>query len=408
MKTLMTLLVLVASVLTLHLAEVSSAETYTHSDLRKMATQAANRYGVDVRLIFAIIQQESGWKTKVVSSANAIGLMQIWPPTGISFCGLTKKQLYNPTKNLDCGVRYFSQQLKKFNGSVKLALCAYNAGPNRARQGLKRCNRIKETRKYIVNIYGSWCKGKQCKPRSAFPDSAKTIADNWYESAGGSKIWWRLVCEAIDFVYDQKMAKLNPKAVGQSAKKPSQQKIWNHVFNETVNDIHSDEVGTKRWPRSRKTIINDILENCQEEDREVRSRKNSYHQFRTDNRLINCDFTSQSVLWTLVCQAINAVSDNKALLKSKFYVKLQPMASSKAQCKQTAKRAMEQSAFTELNIGKHGVWGVKKGYKAQIKCSNAEKAIAFVVVGAKGKTVMALIEQLQKNFGKGFSVTRDP
>ncbi len=91
-----------------------------------------------------------------------------------------------------------------------------------------------------------------------------------------------------------------------------------------------------------------------------------------------------------------------------FYVKLQRMASSKAQCKRTAKRAMDRSAFTDIISGKHGVWAVKEGYKAQIKCSKTEKVIVFVVVGEKGEMVMEFNDQLQNNFGNGFFKTRDP
>jgi len=90
-----------------------------------------------------------------------------------------------------------------------------------------------------------------------------------------------------------------------------------------------------------------------------------------------------------------------------FYVKLQRMTSSKAQCKQTAMIAMAKSAFTDIVSGKHGIWGVKDGYKAQIKCSQKEKVIVFIVVGSEGKMVMILNDQLQHNFGKGFSNTRD-
>ncbi|MEK8016021.1 MAG: hypothetical protein VSS75_004070 [Candidatus Parabeggiatoa sp.] len=90
-----------------------------------------------------------------------------------------------------------------------------------------------------------------------------------------------------------------------------------------------------------------------------------------------------------------------------FYVKLQRMTSSKAQCKQTAMIAMAKSGFTDILSGKHGIWGVKDGYKAQIKCSQKEKVIVFIVVGSEGKMVMILNDQLQHNFGKGFSKTRD-
>jgi hypothetical protein len=90
-----------------------------------------------------------------------------------------------------------------------------------------------------------------------------------------------------------------------------------------------------------------------------------------------------------------------------FYVKLQPMTFSKEQCKQTARKAMKKLGFIDLVSGKHGVWGVKEGYKAQIKCSQAEQAIVFVVVGENAQTVINFNDQLQRNFGRGFRITRD-
>ena len=91
-----------------------------------------------------------------------------------------------------------------------------------------------------------------------------------------------------------------------------------------------------------------------------------------------------------------------------FYLKLQRMSMSKNECKRLAKQAMALSDFTDLTEGKHGVWGVKQGYKAQIKCSQVEQVIAFIVVGQEGAVVMDFNDQLQKNFGTGFPITRDP
>lgn len=91
-----------------------------------------------------------------------------------------------------------------------------------------------------------------------------------------------------------------------------------------------------------------------------------------------------------------------------FYVKLQRMSMDKKECKRLAKQTMALSDFTDLTEGKHGVWGVKQGYKAQIKCSQVEQVIAFIVVGQKGAVVMNFNDQLQKNFGTGFPITRDP
>ena len=131
------------------------AQNDNRDELQEMARQAAWRYGVDVSLVFAIINQESRWHPKIVSPKGAIGLMQIMPSTGNGECGLTKKQLYDPYNNLDCGVRYFKQQLDRF-GSVKLALCAYNAGPHRVAKRGNQCPTFKETAHYVHNIMTDW------------------------------------------------------------------------------------------------------------------------------------------------------------------------------------------------------------------------------------------------------------
>jgi len=91
-----------------------------------------------------------------------------------------------------------------------------------------------------------------------------------------------------------------------------------------------------------------------------------------------------------------------------FYIKLQRMTSSKVQCKQTARITMEKVGFIDIVSGKHGIWGVKNGYKAQIKCSKAEQAIIFLVVGKDVQIAVSFNDQLQQNFGSGFHITRDP
>ncbi|MDM8560085.1 lytic transglycosylase domain-containing protein [Candidatus Parabeggiatoa sp. HSG14] len=132
---------------------------FSDTDYKGMAWQTAKRYHIDVSLLFAIVHQESRWKPKVISPKGAIGLMQIMPSTGESFCGLSEEQLFTPKLNLDCGTRYFLQQLKEF-GTVKKALCAYNAGPTRVRK-LGRCPRFKETTHYTNVILTNWNGGKQ-------------------------------------------------------------------------------------------------------------------------------------------------------------------------------------------------------------------------------------------------------
>ncbi len=127
-------------------------------DIRGLAWQSARRYHVDATLLFAIINQESRWNSDAISPKGAVGLMQIMPETGWKECGFNEEQLFNPQLNLDCGTRYFTQLFKQF-GSVKLALCAYNAGPERVAQ-LGRCPQFQETIRYTQNILTAWQGGK--------------------------------------------------------------------------------------------------------------------------------------------------------------------------------------------------------------------------------------------------------
>jgi soluble lytic murein transglycosylase-like protein len=138
--------------------EIIRKPYFSSDDLKGMAWETARRYHIDVPLLFAIVRQESGWNPKAISPKGAIGLMQIMPATGKDFCGLTEKQLLNPRHNLECGTAYFAQQLKEF-GSVRLALCAYNAGPTRVRN-LGECPPFKETTQYTHNILKNWKGGE--------------------------------------------------------------------------------------------------------------------------------------------------------------------------------------------------------------------------------------------------------
>ena len=90
--------------------------------------QAADTYGVDQKLIWAVIEQESGGDAKAVSSAGAQGLMQLMPATAK---GLGVKDSFDPQQNILGGTKYLSQMLQKYDGDTEAALAAYNQGPGR-------------------------------------------------------------------------------------------------------------------------------------------------------------------------------------------------------------------------------------------------------------------------------------
>lgn len=108
----------------------------------------ARRYGVDPSLIKAIIHVESGFNHRAVSRMGAKGLMQLMPGTARDL------KVYNPfnaKQNIDGGTRYFRQIMDDFNGDVKLALAAYNAGPDLVSK-LQRIPAIPETRNYVRKV----------------------------------------------------------------------------------------------------------------------------------------------------------------------------------------------------------------------------------------------------------------
>jgi hypothetical protein len=94
-------------------------------------SRAAAEYQVDPALVRAIIFAESGYNPSAVSNKGAMGLMQLMPGTadamGVEDC-------FDPEHNIYGGVRYFRKLCNQFDGDVKLALAAYNAGSRKVRE----------------------------------------------------------------------------------------------------------------------------------------------------------------------------------------------------------------------------------------------------------------------------------
>ncbi len=109
----------------------------------------ARRHGVAPELVRAVIAAESAGNPRAVSSAGAIGLMQLMPATAASL-GVNPWQ---PLENLRGGISYLGTLLRAFGGNARLALIAYNAGPqhaSRVRDGSAVAYR--ETRRYLDAI----------------------------------------------------------------------------------------------------------------------------------------------------------------------------------------------------------------------------------------------------------------
>jgi hypothetical protein len=116
--------------------------------LHPIVIQAASRHRVDPALVKAIIMAESGYNTRAISKRGAKGLMQLMPATAQA---LGVEDAFNPKQNISGGVRYFKQLVNQFDGDVKLALAAYNAGSRNVRhyQGIPP---FRATRFYIKKV----------------------------------------------------------------------------------------------------------------------------------------------------------------------------------------------------------------------------------------------------------------
>ena len=92
----------------------------------KFIHAAAQKYGVDERLIAQVIAAESNFNAKAVSRKRALGLMQLLRETAAHYA---VANVFDPAQNIDAGTHYLKDLLHRYRGDVRLALAAYNAGP---------------------------------------------------------------------------------------------------------------------------------------------------------------------------------------------------------------------------------------------------------------------------------------
>lgn len=100
---------------------------------------------LNMALLHALIRQESAFDPGAHSSAGARGLMQLMPATAkgiardLKIKGHSTDRLTDdPLHNLTLGSAYLESMLKKYNGSMVMALAAYNAGPHRVNKWRKK------------------------------------------------------------------------------------------------------------------------------------------------------------------------------------------------------------------------------------------------------------------------------
>ncbi len=105
---------------------------------------ASLKFSIPPELILSVIKKESAFEPKIISYANAYGLMQLLPGTAsqiaphLGYSFVSTGQLFNPSVNIQMGSYYLSSLLKRYKGNYIMALAGYNAGPHRVDRWKKR------------------------------------------------------------------------------------------------------------------------------------------------------------------------------------------------------------------------------------------------------------------------------
>jgi len=112
-------------------------------------SRAARSRALPTALVHAVITAESAYDPNAVSSAGAVGLMQLMPQTAERY-GVRDRR--DPVANIAGGTRYLRDLLGMFNNDLVLAIAAYNAGENAVIQHGRQIPPYEETRTYVKRV----------------------------------------------------------------------------------------------------------------------------------------------------------------------------------------------------------------------------------------------------------------
>lgn len=132
-----------------------------------------NNQGIDSRLVTAVIREESAYNPLAVSSAGALGLMQVMPQTGQKIATqlgqptFIRERLFEPCYNIRLGSTYLRQLGAKFGNNLVYVIAAYNAGPDAVAKWIQQFGNkdrdefiesipYTETRNYVKKVLRSY------------------------------------------------------------------------------------------------------------------------------------------------------------------------------------------------------------------------------------------------------------
>lgn len=115
--------------------------------------EAATKERLEPALLRAVIRVESNFNHKAHSPAGARGLMQLMPMTAEQLKHRDALDHKKPRANILAGAKYLREMINEFSGDLRLALAAYNAGPNAVKKH-RGIPPYKETREYVHKVMG--------------------------------------------------------------------------------------------------------------------------------------------------------------------------------------------------------------------------------------------------------------
>jgi soluble lytic murein transglycosylase-like protein len=104
---------------------------------KSMLYSAAIKHGVNPYLVMGLAWHESGWNASAISSAGAVGIMQVMPATAAASGPALlhrKVNLYDPADNIDMGTAIIRSNLDRWGNDLAKALVAYYAGGGAVRE----------------------------------------------------------------------------------------------------------------------------------------------------------------------------------------------------------------------------------------------------------------------------------
>jgi hypothetical protein len=134
-------------------AEDSSLCAYWQPNITKWAkliTQYATDNGLDPNLVAAVIEEESKGNPNLVSSAGAVGLLQIMPYE-VGFTWRPRAYvLRKPAANLEWGTNTLNEIVRQAQGRITLAVMAYNSGWDRIQ--------LRSTRLFAAKVFDHYAR----------------------------------------------------------------------------------------------------------------------------------------------------------------------------------------------------------------------------------------------------------